>query len=70
MGKKDIWTIIGFGLLLLGFLSIIFTLVGIRFTFLGFIDNMGKGISFLIYIFMVMIGIIIMYSVRGANSYK
>jgi len=59
--NKGIITLLGFTITVLGFLSALFTMVGLRFSFFKFITDLGPGLSFLVYIIMIFGGIIIMY---------
>jgi len=57
-------TLLGFALLVLGFLSILFTMVGLQFSFLKFITNLGGGFALLVHLIMIFGGIILMYLSR------
>lgn len=59
--NKGIWSLIGFLLLTFGLLSIIFSMVGLQFSFMQWIDMAGRGIGFAIRIGMIMAGFIILY---------
>lgn len=56
--KKSWFTLIGFILLFLGILSIIISIIGANFTFLSWIENMGRLPSFLIKVFMIVSGML------------
>ena len=56
MDKKLKILIIGFVLLTLGFTSLVLGIVGIRFSFLAFLDYFGAGIGFSIKIVMILFG--------------
>ena len=58
---KPLVTVIGYIFLLLGFLSIILSIVGLRLSFLSFLEFAGPLIAFMIKISFIMIGFIIMY---------
>jgi len=62
--NKGIVTLIGFIIFLIGFLSILFSIVGLRYTFLKFISDLGGGTSLVIYLIMLFGGIITMYISR------
>jgi hypothetical protein len=70
MNKRDYMTTIGFVLFLLGFLSMIFKLVGMRFTFLSFLDILGAGATTLIFVLMMVLGLILMYVSKSNKNYK
>jgi hypothetical protein len=59
--KKEYLTIIGFFLFLAGFMAIVLSLVGLQFTFLSWVQSLGKGISIIIKLVMLFSGLIIMY---------
>jgi len=48
-------------MLTIGFLSILFAMVGLRFTFMKVLNNIGEGFSFLVYVILIFGGIIVMY---------
>ncbi len=58
---KGTFSIIGYLLLLFGFISIIFRLIGMNISFLAWTDLWGVGIGFLIKILIMMFGMIILY---------
>ncbi|NNF20656.1 MAG: hypothetical protein HKN67_01845, partial [Saprospiraceae bacterium] len=51
-----------------GFMALIFSLVGIRFTFLKFIDAPGATFGFVVRLIMVFGGIIMIYISRMDNT--
>ncbi len=57
--KKNIFTIIGFLLFLFGLSALVLSLVGVKFSFLLFIDKGGAGLGFIIRLLMIFGGIII-----------
>jgi len=59
--KKGYLTLLGFAMLTIGFLSILFAMVGLRFTFMKVLNNIGEGFSFLVYVILIFGGIIVMY---------
>ena len=59
--NKGIWSLLGFLLLSFALLSIIFSMVGLQFSFMQWIYAGGRGQGFLIRIIMVMTGFIILY---------
>ena len=49
----------------LGMLSIILSIVGVKLAFLSWIDNWGRLTGFLIKLFMLVVGMIIMFVARA-----
>jgi hypothetical protein len=62
--KKTLITTIGFLLFLIGFLSLLLMLTGLKLTYLSFIDAKGDFLGFLIRITMIIMGIILVYVSR------
>lgn len=59
MSKRVRWTALGFILFLMGAVSLSINLVGLKFSFLAWIDNFGQLPSFAIKLAMIIVGIII-----------
>lgn len=59
--NKGLLTSVGFGLILVGFLSIILSLVGLRFMFLAWMDLTGPLFSFVIKLVLVLGGFTLVY---------
>jgi len=59
--KKAVFSILGFVLFLMGFLSLILSLVGVQFTYMRWLDFNGRGLGFLLRIVMIIVGMIIIY---------
>jgi uncharacterized integral membrane protein len=59
--KKALLALLGFLLLATGFLSIVFNLMGIRFVFLRFLDNLTPLMALIVHLGMAFGGILIMY---------
>jgi uncharacterized membrane protein len=57
--KKNIFTIIGFLLFLFGLSALVLSLVGVKLSFLLFIDKGGAGLGFVIRLLMTFGGIVI-----------
>lgn len=57
--NKGTWTAVGFILFILGMSALILSLVGVRFSFLSFIDKGGALLGFVIKLLMALSGIII-----------
>ena len=58
---KPIVTVIGYVLLLFGLLSLILSMIGLRLTFLSFLDFAGPLLGFMLKISMIMLGFVLMY---------
>jgi hypothetical protein len=56
--KKSIFTIVGFLLFLFGMSALVLSLVGVKLSFLVFIDKGGAGLGFVIRLAMIVGGII------------
>ena len=59
--NKGIITTLGYILFLLGFLSILFTLVGLELTILKWLSGFGRTTALIVKLVMLFGGIIIMY---------
>lgn len=59
--KKAAWISIGFLLFIIGFSAVVLSLVGIKFSYLTWLDAPGALFGFLMKIFMVIGGIVIVY---------
>lgn len=57
--NRGLWTLLGFSLVILGFTSLIMTLVGVNWAFLSFLEWGGRLFAFVAKILMVMTGGII-----------
>jgi hypothetical protein len=57
--NRGLWTLLGFSFVILGFTSLIMTLVGVNWAFLGFLEWGGRLFAFVSKILMVMAGGII-----------
>jgi uncharacterized membrane protein len=62
--NKNIWMLLGFLFIILGFTSLILSLVGTRWVFLGWIDALGALPAFVLKIFMVMMGVVLFVIAR------
>lgn len=65
--KKPMWSIIGFIMFATGILSIILSLVGLKFTFMDFIYNHGV-ITVIIQLILLFGGVIVLYVARTSNE--
>jgi len=59
--NKGIITTLGFALFLMGFLSILFSLVGLELTILKWMSSFGRTTALIIKLVMLFGGVIIMY---------
>jgi hypothetical protein len=59
--KRNILLLVGFLFFSIGFLSIILSMIGFKFDFLSFLNKIGYGFAFIVYIFLVLAGIAMMY---------
>jgi hypothetical protein len=58
---KNLLTILGFLLVVTGFLSMIVSVVGLKFSFLLFLESWGSLVGFVLKLFIIMIGFILTY---------
>jgi len=58
---KPIVTVIGYILILLGFLALILSMIGLRLKFLSFLEFGGPLLAFIIKMSMIMLGFVLMY---------
>jgi hypothetical protein len=61
MKNKNLYSIIGFLLFVLGFSSLALRLIGIRLVLLLWMDYFGPGVGFLLNIIMIVSGFVIIY---------
>ncbi len=59
--RKGLWSLIGFLLMGLGLMSLIFSMVGMQFAFMQWIDVAGRMAGFLFRLVMIIAGIVILY---------
>lgn len=58
---KPIVTVVGYVLILLGFLALILSMIGLRLKFLAFLEFGGPLLAFIIKMSMIMFGFVLMY---------
>ena len=58
---KNLLTILGFLLVITGFLSMIVSVVGLKFSFLLFLESWGSLVGFVLKLFIIMTGFILTY---------
>ena len=68
MDKKAIFSIAGFLLFILGFLSLILSIVGMKIVFLLWLDAFGPLVGLIIKLMMIMGGIVMVVVVRGDEA--
>jgi hypothetical protein len=59
--RKGLWSLIGFLLMGLGLMSLIFSMVGMQFSFMQWIDAAGRMAGFLFRLIMIIAGIVVLY---------
>jgi len=59
--NKGIFSLVGFLLMGLGFISIVLSLIGAQLSFLVWLDSFGQLTGFVIKILMIIVGIVIIY---------
>ena len=59
--KKAAWITVGFFLFIFGFSALVLSLVGVKISFLVWLDYPGALFGFLIRILMIVAGIVIVY---------
>lgn len=59
--KKEIITVIGFALFLLGFIALFLSLVGLNLTMFSFLENFPSPFPLVIKLVMIMAGVIVIY---------
>jgi len=59
--NKGISTLVGFVLVIIGFMSLILNMVGIKFAFLLWVDALGATTGFVIRLAMIIIGFVVIY---------
>ena len=62
--RKDLATIVAFLLFLGGFTSLMLSLVGIRWSFLSWLDDIGPLFGFIAKIVMILLAIVILAAVQ------
>jgi hypothetical protein len=58
---KNLFTIVGFLLVVIGFLSMIVSVVGLKFSFLLFLESWGSLVGFVIKLMIILVGFILTY---------
>lgn len=66
--RKDLLTTLAFILFLTGFTSLTLSLVGIRWTFLAWIDDISPLVGFLAKIGMILFSIILLAVINGKDT--
>ncbi len=59
--KKTLWVSAGFLLFIIGFTALVLSLVGIKLSYLTWIDAPGALFGFLVRIVMIISGVVIVY---------
>lgn len=66
MQKKGWVTAFGFSMFILGFLSIVLSMVGVQLQFMTWLDHFGRGWGFLVRLILMMAGILMVIIDRSA----
>lgn len=66
--KRNLATVAGFLLFLLGFLSLVLSLVGLKLDVLSFLYNISPGFAFLVHLVFMVAGLAILYVARVGIS--
>lgn len=66
--NKALLTFIGFVLIILGFLALVLSIVGVKFAFLLWIDKPGPLFGFMFRILMIIVGFVLVYLAQ--TNYK
>lgn len=66
--NKQLLSIIGFLMFIIGSVAIVLSLVGLRLQILAPIEQLGSGYAFLIKIIIALFGVILIYLVRTATE--
>ena len=66
--NRTVLTVIGFTLFLLGSMSLILNFVGVRFSFLVWLDAMGRLPGFITRILMIVIGVVLIILSRSEED--
>ena len=62
--KKGYWTVLGYALLLFGFLSLLLSMVGLELTFMKGLNVFGSMGKFVVQLLMIFGGVVVMYLSR------
>lgn len=62
--KKGYWTVIGYIMLLFGFLSLLLSMLGLELTFMKGLNVLGSMGKFLVQLLMIFGGVVVMYLSR------
>lgn len=68
MNRRAIWTFIGFVILATGMMAVILSVVGIKFSFLVWLDDIGRLFGFVVKLLMIVFGTMIMVISRSDFS--
>lgn len=59
--NRGLWTLLGFCLFILGFSALVLSLVGVRISFLTWMDAPGRLFGFVMRLVFVLLGFVIVY---------
>jgi hypothetical protein len=66
--RKDLTTTIAFFLFLAGFTSLMLSMVGIRWSFLAWLDHIGPVFGFVTKVMMILVAIVLLASVQTTGN--
>lgn len=66
--NKGTYSLLGFGLFVLGFLALVLSIVGVQLAFLTWIDSWGGLVGFVIRVLMIIVGIGIIVVTRSGEQ--
>lgn len=59
--KKTLWVTLGFLMFIIGFTALVLSMVGVKLSYLTWIDEFGGLFGFLIRILMIIGGVVVVY---------
>lgn len=62
--NRGLWTVIGFCLFILGFSALVLSLVGVRISFLAWMDAPSMLFGFVMRLVFILLGFVIVYLAR------
>ena len=68
MNKRSIMSLVGFAMFAVGFLSLIFMLINVSFTFLAFLDKIEGQFGLVVKLILMFGGMIILYLSKTDND--
>jgi len=65
--KKSHLSLLGFIIFFIGVLSLILSIVGLKLSFLAFIDGIGRTFGLVVKLLLIFVGIIILYISKSTD---